>query len=523
MRTKSCNRLLEAEHDPVFDAAEFEREESALRTELVLAQYARLQSRDSAILLVVEGVEGAGKGSTVNLLHDWMDPRHIETLAYGKSTPQQLAHPFMWRYWQQLPPRGNIGVVFGSWHTALFEAVLAQMPEHKLHAFAREINQFEAMLVADRVQFVKLWFHLSREAHIARCEHLLADPDTAWRVSAEDRRVAGDFLRLRQAAETVLRLTDTPVAPWKIVPSADQNMRIVRTARELLQALTHTRSSRAKAQRSRALGEHAGNDAGNQVGEPVGNDAGNQVGDPHYFARLDYARKLGKSEYEDQLQHWQGRLARLVRSPAFAQRALVLVFEGDDAAGKGGAIRRVTHALDVRQYHIVPVSAPTDEERARPYLWRFWRYVPALGRITIYDRSWYGRVLVERVENLTPAHDIERAYDEINAFEAQLTRADVVVVKMLLAISKDEQLQRFEDREKSVFKNFKLTPDDWRNRQKWDAYKAAASTMLARTNTLEAPWHVVATDNKRLARVTVLKAIVSALEASLNGQRHFAE
>jgi polyphosphate kinase 2 (PPK2 family) len=193
----------------------------------------------------------------------------------------------------------------------------------------------------------------------------------------------------------------------------------------------------------------------------------------------------------------------------------VLVFEGVDAAGKGGAIRRVTAALDARQYVTVPVAAPTDEERAHPYLWRFWRHVPPFGGITIFDRSWYGRVLVERVEGYTTVADWMRAYDEINQFEEQLTEGSAVVVKFWLQISKQEQLRRFRAREKVAFKQFKITPEDWRNRKKWDAYEKAVCDMVDRTSTEIAPWTLVEAEDKKYARVKVLKTIVKRLEAAL--------
>ena len=194
----------------------------------------------------------------------------------------------------------------------------------------------------------------------------------------------------------------------------------------------------------------------------------------------------------------------------------MLAFEGADAAGKGGAIRRVSGALDARQYLIVPVAAPTDEERAHPYLWRFWRNIPSLGGITIFDRSWYGRVLVERVEKLCAPADWMRAYDEINQFEEQLTKGGAIVVKFWLQISKEEQLKRFRERQRTAFKQFKITTEDWRNRKKWDAYERAVCDMVDRTSTELAPWTLVEAEDKRYARVKILKTIVERIERALD-------
>ncbi len=230
---------------------------------------------------------------------------------------------------------------------------------------------------------------------------------------------------------------------------------------------------------------------------------------------LDLSQKLTAKRYARELDKYQGRLARLTRRGRFAKRSLIMVFEGVDAAGKGGAIRRVTGALDARQYVTVPVAAPTEEERAYPYLWRFWRNVPRYGGITIFDRSWYGRVLVERVEGYCSVYDWMRAYDEINQFEEQLVRGDAVLVKFWLQISKAEQLRRFKAREHTLFKRFKITAEDWRNRKKWDAYEHAVCDMVDRTSTEIAPWTLVEAEDKYFARVKVLKTIAERLQRAL--------
>ena len=230
---------------------------------------------------------------------------------------------------------------------------------------------------------------------------------------------------------------------------------------------------------------------------------------------LDLSLKLDKKAYEAQLAKWQGRLSELVRHPGFARRSLILAFEGSDAAGKGGGIRRVTAALDARQYQIVPVAAPTEEERAQPYLWRFWRHIPRNGRVAIFDRTWYGRVLVERVEGFCAEADWLRAYAEINDFEHELAANGAILVKFWLHISDKEQLKRFKEREKIAFKRFKITDEDWRNREKRGAYHAAVCDMVDRTSTGKAPWTLVEADDKAYARVKILRTICERLERAL--------
>ena len=224
---------------------------------------------------------------------------------------------------------------------------------------------------------------------------------------------------------------------------------------------------------------------------------------------------MSQTEYKRELEKWQGRLNLASRDPRFRGSSVVVVFEGNDGAGKGGAIRRVTGALDSRCYSNVSVAAPTEEERAQPYLWRFWRHIPRHGRFVLFDRSWYGRVLVERVEGLCAEAEWIRAYGEINDFEDSLVRHGVVLVKFWLAISKDEQLRRFRQREKIPFKRFKITAEDWRNRRKWEGYEIAASEMVDRTSTASAPWTLVESNNKYYSRIKVLKTISHALENAL--------
>ncbi len=485
----------EAEADPILSKDEFKALEERLRVALLNAQYERLRQADRSLLIVVAGIDGAGKGATINLLNEWMDPRHIRTLAYGPREGEELDRPPLWRYWRDLPPKGSTAIVFGSWYVPLLiEAVRKKPNPHALEAHAAAILRFETMLASEGVQIVKLWFHLSAKAQKTRAQRLLASPETAWQVSPVDMKVNRRFDRIRAGAHVVLNHTDCGHAPWVVIPSADEHMRAARTAEAVLTALRRRGVPRLPP----AFGAHS---RATRIVDRLG--------------KLDYDAKVDKEAYESELGLLQGRLARAARSDRFRDRSLILVFEGQDAAGKGGAIRRVTHALDARQFDITPVSAPTTEELARPYLWRFWRRIPRHGRIAIFDRSWYGRVLVERVEKLIPPAKWRRAYAEINDFEEQLAASGALVLKFWLAVTPEEQLERFHEREKSPFKNFKITPEDWRNREKWREYAAAANEMMTRTDVAHAPWHLVSANDKRYARLQVLRHIVEAMETQL--------
>lgn len=294
-----------------------------------------------------------------------------------------------------------------------------------------------------------------------------------------------------------LRRTSTAGAPWQVVEGLDPAYRSLTVGESLLAAL-RDRLSRP---------------------DPVAPTRGpvpvRSIDRRNLLDALRLRQPLGREDYAVELERWQGRLARLSRDARLRRHAVVAVFEGHDAAGKGGAIRRATAALDARQYAVVPVAAPTEEERAQPYLWRFWRHVPRRGRFTLFDRSWYGRVLVERVEGLCAESDWRRAYSEINDFEAELAAHGVVVVKVWLAIGRDEQLVRFRERERVPFKNHKITPEDWRNRRRWSAYADAVCDMVDRTSTDLAPWTLVEADNKLYARVKVLRTLCERIESAI--------
>ena len=474
--------------------------EPQLRTDLLKAQYDLLEHKDFATVILINGVDGAGRGETVNLLNEWMDPRHIEVHAFDQPTDEEREQPFLWRFWRALPPKGKIGVLFGNWYSDPIDGrTFGRIKKADLDQSLSEFNRFEAMLVAEGVLLVKFWFHLSRAGQKKRLKSLEANPNTRWRVREADWLYYEDYDRYRAVAEHVLRRTSTGIAPWVIVDGTDPQYRAVHVGRTLLDRLQRRVEHVRKGYRPRQTAAPL----------PMAPDERNLLNS------LVLRQEMDKKDYDEHLEKLQGRLAMAVRSEAFAKRSLVLVFEGMDAAGKGGAIRRVTEALDARQYHVVPIGAPTDEERAQPYLWRFWRRLPRRGKVTIFDRSWYGRVLVERVEGFCSEADWMRAYAEINDFEDQLVSAGAIVVKLWLSVSDEEQLRRFKEREAQSFKRYKITPDDWRNREKWPLYEPAVCDMIDRTSTENAGWTLVEADNKYYARVKILRVLVDKLESAL--------
>jgi polyphosphate:AMP phosphotransferase len=318
-------------------------------------------------------------------------------------------------------------------------------------------------------------------------------------VTKEDWRNLELYTKFHQVAERALRQTSSAEAPWTIIEGYDARYRELTLGQALSQAL-----------RQRLAVESVPPPPAVTVPPIVP-----RIDQVNVLRALDLSLDLDKKNYEEQLAHWQGKLNKLSRKKDFGEISVVAVFEGNDAAGKGGSIRRMTSALDARRYQVVPIAAPTDEEAAHPYLWRFWRHLPERGKLVIFDRSWYGRVLVERVEGFCAEADWMRAYGEINDFEEQLIRNRTLVVKFWLSIDQDEQLRRFKERKAIPFKNFKITEDDWRNREKWERYEEAVCDMIDRTSTEIAPWTLVEANSKRHARVKILKTLVERIEKAL--------
>jgi polyphosphate:AMP phosphotransferase len=480
----------------------YKQEVPPLREALLDAQFDLAEARKFPVIIVIGGVDGGGKGETVNKLNEWMDPRHIHTHAFGTPSDEEGERPHMWRYWRTLPPQGKIGIYFGSWYIdPIVKRAYGEIKNEGLTKAMDEVARFEKMLTDEGALVLKFWFHLSKDKQRERIAKLESNPLTRWRVSAQDKKHLKMYEEFRTISEHVLRETSTATAPWIIVEGYDDNYRNLTVGKHVLQAV-----------RERL------DEATSKPQAPTAPPFMTPLDNTNLLSLLDLSKKLEKQDYGKKLEMLQGRLNQLTRDPRFGKISVLCVFEGADAAGKGGSIRRITQAIDARIFTIIPISAPTEEERAQPYLWRFWRQIPRLGRLTVFDRSWYGRVLVERVEKFCREYDWMRAYGEINDFEEQLSRKHFVIVKFWLQISKEEQLQRFEERQKTPFKRFKITDEDWRNRDKWEAYEHSVCDMIDRTSTDYAPWTVVEANDKFFARIKILKTLCDQIEHALDAQ-----
>ena len=477
----------------------WKKEIPALREGLLDAQLDLFQSKKFQVIILVAGVDCAGKGETVNLLNEWMDPRHIETHALRDLTDEELERPQMWRYWRVLPSRGKVGVFIGTWYSApLVENVYGNIKNAELDQRLERIIRFEKMLCDEGALVLKFWLHLSRNEQKKRLKLLEKDSKTRWRVTGTDWDHYKLYDKFRNVSERMLRTTSTAESPWTIVEGTDPHYRYLTIGKAILSAMRQ----RLDALELRSHEEPV---------PPILPTIDNLL----ILQTLDMSKKLKKTDYEPELEKYQGKLNLLTRHPDFKKLSVVVAFEGNDAAGKGGSIRRIIQALDARQYRVIPVAAPTEEERSQPYMWRFWRNIPRKSRFAIFDRTWYGRVLVERVEGFCEHNDWMRAYGEINDFEEQMVRNKTVVVKFWLSITREEQLRRFKEREKIGFKRYKITDEDWRNREKWDVYERAVCDMIDRTSTEIAPWTLVEANDKYYARIKVLKTLCERIEKAL--------
>ena len=479
--------------------SDFSKLQKRLREELLLAQL-DLAERDYPVIIVLAGLDGAGKGSLVQQLNEWLDPRWIETSTFWEHSDEEESRPFFWRFWRSLPPRSRMGVFLGSWYTRPAQAAVSgEMQADEFALYCKQIETFERLLTDDGALLIKLWLHISNDTQQSRLQDASPHRLTSLRGTDRPYEMLGKYNRTLEVSEQLILATDSSHSPWHLIEAEDGNYRDFTAGQLLLDAM----QSRANRQ--------------SQVATPAAPSKKTRGEDqPTVLDSVDLSLKMDRKTYKKELEKYQGILRDLGWRAYRQQRSVVAVFEGWDAAGKGSAIRRVTRAIDPRLFRLLQFAAPTDEERAQHYLWRFWRKLQRDGRGTFYDRSWYGRVLVERVENLATTAEWQRAYSEINQFEQQLVNHGVILLKFWIHISKEEQEKRFLARQMTPHKQHKLTEEDWRNREKWHDYEIAVDQMVSHTSTRNAPWTLVSGNDKPHARVQILDTFCTTISQALD-------
>lgn len=467
-----------------------------MRAALLAAQQALRHAGVGPVIVLLVGPETAGRGETADLLNAWMDPRGIVTRAWGKPSDEERERPPFWRYWRTLPSRGQVGLFLSGWYGPLLLGRAERTIGKK--AFDRRAAQIAALergLADDGAVLVKCWLHVDHRTQRARLESLAADPLRRWRAGKPQKHRLQVHPRIVAAWKRAAAVTGTKQTPWHVIDAAHRHHRHLAVATHVLDGINQALAASARSKPTRPERAHAA-----------------EVPVEDHLGALDLSLTIDRDRARAELERQQGRLYRAQQLARERGVSTVVVFEGWDAGGKGGAIRRATAALDARYFRVIPIAAPTDEELAHHYLWRFWRHLSRAGQIVIFDRSWYGRVLVERVERFAQPSEWQRAYDEIRQFEAQLVEHGTVVVKFWLHIGRDEQLRRFRERERTSYKRWKITDEDWRNRKKWNAYVAAVNEMVTLTSTRRAPWTLVEGNDKRFARLKVVRTLADRLK-----------
>lgn len=453
------------------------------------------------VMIVFEGLGAAGKGVQINRLIQPLDPRGFDVYASRQAGEEEVMRPFLWRYFTKTPEDGRIAIYDRSWYHKVTEDRFDKMIKKRdIPGAFDDILSFEKQLTDSGMVIIKFFLYILKDEQKKRFKKLSQSKETAWRVSGGDWKRNKEYDKFLHLCEEMLQKTDTECAPWTIIESMDKDfaaMKIMSTVTERLEYELNRRAVEKKTKQTAPV----------QTPEDRFKNG--------VLSGIDLSKSVTEEEYKEQSDALQKKLEFLHSEIYRLRIPVVLGFEGFDAGGKGGAIKRLTSHLDPRGYKVNPTASPSDTEKVHHYLWRFWNHMPKAGHIAIFDRTWYGRVMVERIEGFCREKDWKRAYQEINDMEAHMANFGAVVIKFWLHIDKDEQERRFNERMKNPAKQWKITDEDWRNREKWDEYETAVNEMLVRTSTTYAPWVVVEGNCKYYARVKVLKTVVDALEKKI--------
>jgi polyphosphate:AMP phosphotransferase len=469
------------------------------------------------IMIVFEGFDAAGKGMQIGKLIQSLDPRGFEVFTVKEETKEEAMHPFLWRFWTKTPPRGRMAVYDGSWYfKVLSDRFEKKMRESEIENCYRSICSFEKQITEDGTLLIKLFLDIDQKEQKKRFDKLMESKDTAWRVTKADLKKNEKYDQYQDMIEEMLQRTDTEYAPWTIVEATDRRYATVKIYTVITQMLTAGIDNRRR-EIARETAAEVIREAEKEASENRSLMDGATKGfQESVLAKVDLSLYCDRKTYQKKLKEYQKKIEKLHGELYQKRIPVVIGFEGWDAAGKGGAIKRLTEKMDARGYVVNPTAAPNDLEKAHHYLWRFWKNMPKDGHIAIFDRTWYGRVMVERIEGFCTQEEWKRAYKEINDMEKDLADAGAVVLKFWMQIDKKEQEKRFRQRQENPEKQWKITEEDWRNREKWEQYEEAVNEMLIRTSTEYAPWIVVEGNDKYYARLKVLETVIDALEKRIS-------
>lgn len=480
---------------------EYKKMKTQMEAQLALLQR-KAKEYHIPIIIIFEGFGTSGKGYLINKLIHSFDPRGFQVYATEKETKEEKRYPFLWRFATKAPAKGRIAIFDTSWYRyVLYERDEKHRNKERIQQSFQEIKNFERQFIDDGTVMIKLFLHISKKEQKKRMKQLLSSKETAWRVSKEDKKCQEQFEQYMTMANEMIEHTNSEKAPWTVIEAEDQRFATIKVLSTVIGAMQEACNMAVQKKKQNEQ---------ETIVRPYDTTICSSV-----FQQLDLTRSLKKEEYKKRLKAVQQRLGCLHNMIYKEKIPVILAFEGWDAAGKGGVIKRLTEPLDPRGYQVVPIAAPNDIENQHHYLWRFWNTVPKTGHITIYDRTWYGRVLVERIEGFCSEAEWNRAYREINEMEEHLVHEGNVILKFWLHIDKEEQEKRFLARMNDPEKQWKITDEDWRNREKWDQYEQAVNEMVVQTSTTYAPWHMIEGNNKYFERVKVLELVAERLEKEI--------
>lgn len=480
------------------DKEEYKKEIKVLEERLNALQQ-KIKELEIPVIIVFEGWSSSGKGTLISKLVNPLDPRYFSVYTMNRVSEDASMRPILWSYWTKTPPKGRISILDKSYHRIYLPEGIESW---KLNRFEQEkffydVNAFERQLADDGTLVIKLFIHISKDEQKKRLEKLYKDSNTKWRVTRKNFEQNDNYEKYMKLFENMIYQTNTSINLWNIIEANDSKYATVKMFKILINRIEYEIK-----QRKENIDNEKANKSEIEIIEP----------EISILNSIDLDKNISEEEYKEKLNLYQNKMRKLGYKMYQKRKSVVIVYEGWDAAGKGGNIKRLTQKLDPRGYEVVPIAAPTKEDLDHHYLWRFWKHIPKDGHIAIFDRSWYGRVMVERVEKLCSEEQWSRAYREINDMELHMSNHGTLVFKFWLHIDKDEQLLRFENRQQDPLKQYKITDEDWRNREKWESYERAINEMLFRTSTDYAPWTIVESNNKKFARIKVLEIVTKKLE-----------
>lgn len=484
---------------------EYQQETDVLKEKLSVQQQ-QIKETKIPVIVIFEGWGAAGKGTKIAKVILNLDPRGFKVYSTIDPTEEESRKPFLWRYWKRVPGQGEFSIFDRSWYQEIFMAHLEHDVSNKeVHEHIESIKTFERQLADDGTLIIKIFLHIDQKEQKKRLDALESSKNTSWRVNDQDRKRNKNYDKYYKVVDDVLMQTNQTYAPWHVVGCHDYRSAML----EIYSILTKSISKEIEIRRAEKALADIPQEAPITIPEKF-----NLVEIPK-LSEINLEKTMTEESYRTELESLQNKLKKLHNKLYQRKIPVIICYEGWDAAGKGGNIKRVAGSLDPRGYEVQPIAAPDKTEIAHHYLWRFWNRLPKTGHITIFDRTWYGRVMVERVEGFCSSYEWHRAYTEINEFEKELYDWGAVIVKFWIHVDKDEQLKRFEERENTPEKRWKITDEDWRNREKWDAYEIAIDDMLKNTSTDFAPWNIIESKDKKFARIKALMTLISAIEAKL--------